>query len=181
MDIISGFKYNPIAQYRALLETTMSNFIDYGIISLILIQLGAVIGSIAAYIRMRTQTDAIKTMRDSSNNKCTDIELRVEKIAAMFTEREAKTASLIANIETLKEEQNSLEKTARNLVDLTEANRQSLRSLKAAMSAFSRHSRKPATETEEEAEEELEAEQIDAFPPPIDKSGRRGDFGKAAL
>jgi len=159
----------------------VSNSMDYGIISLLLIQLGAVMGSIAAYIRMRTQTDAVKTMRDNSNSKCADIELRVEKFAAMFTEREAKTARLIADVETLKEEQNSLEKTARNLGDFTEANRQNLRSLKAAMSAFSRHSRKPAQEIEEEPEDGPEVEQIDTFHPPVDKTGRRGDFGKAAV
>jgi hypothetical protein len=119
-------------------------------------------------------------MRDNSNSKCADIELRVEKFAAMFTEREAKTARIIADVDALKEEQNSLEKTARNLGDFTESNRQGLRSLKAAMSAFSRHSRKPAPETEEEPEEGPDVEQIDAFPPPVDKPGRRSDFGKVA-
>lgn len=50
--------------------------VDYGIVSLLILQLAALVGSAAAYVRMRTQAERVSMQRDLSASRCEDLERR---------------------------------------------------------------------------------------------------------
>lgn len=118
---------------------------DYGIISLLILQLAACMGCLVAWVMMRRELDTCKTMQENASAAESSAEARVQQVNARIATCEEITRRAHEAAE------DARKKTV-SIVETVEANSEGIKSLRAKMAAAARWSNR-----EEETDPPVEA------------------------
>jgi hypothetical protein len=148
---------------------------DYGIISLLIIQLAACAGCIVAWLRIRGEVDRIKSGIVSKEELAAHVNLSHAGLAKRMDEIEIDGKDAASTLDIAEK----AHKTAREIGITVEEHGDAIRSIRASLAAFKRHRGAEPVETETTPPfPPVEQEEMFAPIPPLTAPVKNSTFGK---